>query len=221
MTDESLMVGFAARARGLVTDGRRALLGITGAPGAGKSTFAAAVAERVRDDGTEVAVIPMDGFHLSQAALEESGTRDAMGRIDTFDARGYLELLERLRDDPERAITAPAFDRDTEEPRADAIEVGPEVELVITEGNYLLDDEAPWPQVRAILDEVWFVETDDVTRMRRLLARHVQFGKTDDEAHRWMERVDEPNARRILERRDDADLKIEAAVTVDPPAPSG
>ena len=90
----------------------------------------------------------------------------------------------------------------------DAIHVGPDVELVITEGNYLLDTESPWPDVRAALDEVWFVEADDETRLKRLLARHIEFGKTADEARRWMERVDEPNARRILARRDAADLLV-------------
>ena len=93
---------------------------------------------------------------------------------------------------------------------ADAIEVGPEVELVVTEGNYLLDDEPPWPDVRATLAEVWFVETDEETRLRRLLARHVEFGKSEDEARHWMERVDAPNARRILAVRDSADQLVDS-----------
>ena len=35
---------------------------------------------------------------------------------------------------------------------------------MITEGNYLLLDEPPWPAVRALLDEVWFVEVPEPVR---------------------------------------------------------
>ena len=199
----------ADRARDLAQRPGRALLGITGAPGAGKSTLARDLAERLRADGVTVALVPMDGFHFPQVELVRHGIRDVMGRIDTFDADGYLALLRRLRDESDRTVTAPDFDRTVEEPVADAINVEPDVQLVLTEGNYLLDDEPPWADVRATLDEVWFVETDDASRIERLLARHVVFGKTEEEARRWMARVDEPNARRIRAARARADLVVD------------
>ena len=197
------------RARALLDRGGRTLLGITGAPGSGKSTLARDLAEQLRADGVTVALVPMDGFHLPQAELVRRGLRDVMGRIDTFDAEGYLALLRRLRDETDRTVTAPDFDRTIEEPVADAIRVEPDVRLVLTEGNYLLDDEPPWPDVRATLDEVWFVETDDASRVERLLARHVEFGKTEEEARRWMARVDEPNELRITARRGEADFGVD------------
>ena len=197
------------RARALLDRGGRTLLGITGAPGSGKSTLARDLAEQLRADGVGVALVPMDGFHLPQAELVRRGLRDVMGRIDTFDAEGYLALLRRLRDETDRTVTAPDFDRTVEEPVADAIRVEPDVRLVLTEGNYLLDDEPPWPDVRATLDEVWFVETDDASRVERLLARHVEFGKTEEEARRWMARVDEPNELRITARRGEADFGVD------------
>ncbi|MGH3473664.1 MAG: nucleoside/nucleotide kinase family protein [Aeromicrobium sp.] len=197
------------RARALVDRGGRALLGITGAPGAGKSTLARDLAEALRADGVTVALVPMDGFHLPQADLVRRGLRDVMGRIDTFDADGYLALLRRLRDETDQTITAPDFDRTIEEPVIDAIRVEPDVQLVLTEGNYLLDDEPPWPDVRAALDGVWFVETDEASRVEHLLARHVEFGKTEEDARRWMARVDEPNARRITARRGEGDFVVD------------
>jgi pantothenate kinase len=197
-----------ARARDLAKRQRRSLLGIAGAPGAGKSTLAGDLAEWLREDDVSVALVPMDGFHLPQAELVRRGMRDVMGRIDTFDGKAYLALLRRLRDETARTVMAPDFDRTVEEPVPDVICVEPGVQLVITEGNYLLDDEPPWPDVRATLDEVWFVETDDASRVERLLARHVTFGKTRDEARRWMERVDDPNAGRITATRFRADLIV-------------
>jgi pantothenate kinase len=198
-----------ARGRDLARRPGRAILGITGAPGAGKSTHARELAERLRADDVIVALVLMDGFHFPQADLVRRGLRDVMGRIDTFDADGYLALLRRLRDETEQTVTAPDFDRTIEEPVPDSIRVDPDVRLVITEGNYLLDHEPPWPDVRAALDEVWFVETDDTARVERLFARHVEFGKTEEEARHWMARVDEPNEVRITARRGEADLVVD------------
>ena len=203
--DEALV----ARARDLARLPGRAILGITGAPGAGKSTLARDLSERLHADGNSVALVPMDGFHLTQAELVRRGLRDVMGRIDTFDAEGYLAMQRRFRDEADQTVLAPDFDRTVEEPVADAISIEPGVQLVITEGNYLLDDEPPWPDVRAALDEVWFVETDEESRVERLLARHVEFGKTEEEARRWIARVDEPNALRIAARRGEADLVVD------------
>jgi pantothenate kinase len=205
------MDDLVARAHALFDGPARPLLGVTGPPGSGKSTVTQAIVDGLRADGIEAAWVPMDGFHLTQAELVERGLRDVMGRIDTFDADDYLALLERLRDRPDEAVAAPGFDRTVEEPVPDAITIGPEVGMVITEGNYLLDADEPWPAIRATLDEVWFVELADEARLDRLFRRHVEFGKTEDEARRWIERVDEPNARRILARRDAADVAVSGA----------
>ena len=69
--------------------------------------------------------------------------------------------------------------------------------LVVTEGNYLLLDEPRWREVRAQLDAVWHLVTDDSVRVERLVARHVEFGKSRSEAEAWVARVDESNARLV------------------------
>lgn len=198
----------AERAAGLVRPGQRAVLGIAGPPGAGKTTLARAVVEHVRQRGTEAAHVPMDGFHLADAALVARGRLDAKGAIDTFDAHGYLALLRRIRTELDHDILAPDFDRTLEQPLAAAIMVSPDVRLVVTEGNYLLDEAEPWPEVRATMDEVWFVDLDDDRRRSRLVDRHIAFGKEPAVARAWVEQVDEPNARRVVARRAAADLVV-------------
>jgi pantothenate kinase len=172
-------------------DGRRLILGIAGAPGAGKSTMAAALA---RPLGSRAAVVPLDGFHLADVQLSRHGLLDRKGAPETFDAWGYSALLERLRSRPDHTVYAPGFERELEQPIAGAIAVPPEVDVVITEGNYLLLDELPWRAARAFLDAVWFVRAEPQVRRTRLVARHIAFGKNPEAAVRWVDEVDEVNA---------------------------
>ena len=183
------------RARGLVRDGRRAVLGIAGGPGAGKTTLAEQVVRALNGDGPPWAAhVPMDGFHLADAELDRLGRRDRKGAPDTFDAAGYAALLRRLREDTDEVVYAPGFERVLEQPLAGAIPVPPAARLVVTEGNYLLHDEQPWPKARAELDEVWYVTTDPDVRISRLIARHVEFGKSPEAAAEWVTTSDEKNA---------------------------
>jgi pantothenate kinase len=170
----------------------RYLLGVAGAPGAGKSTFAEAEARRLGLEGTPAVVLPMDGFHLSQAELVRLGRRDRMGAPDTFDVDAFVATLARLRQPG--AVTAPGFDRTIEEPVPDAIEIGADIGFVIVEGNYLLHDRDGWERVRPLLDRVIFLAPDDALRRARLVARHIAFGKTPAEAEEWVARSDDANA---------------------------
>ena len=188
--------------------GRRVIIGIAGPPGAGKSTLARGVTDRLTASGTPATHLPMDGFHLADVALRERGLLDRKGAPETFDAHGYLATLRRLRAETGHDVMAPAFERSLEQPIAGAITVASATQVVITEGNYLLDTDDPWPQVRAELDEVWFVDLDDTRRCDRLVRRHVRYGKSRTEAQQWVERVDEPNARRVIARRAFADLVV-------------
>ena len=183
------------RARELIKRSGRALLGLVGPPGSGKSTLAAAL----QAEFEKVAqVVPMDGFHLANAELERLGRRDRKGAPDTFDAAGYAALLRRLlAQADDEVVYAPEFRREIEEPVANAIPVFARTQLVITEGNYLLLAEEPWAQVQGLLDEVWYVDVDDALRVERLTQRHMQFGRSADEAAAWVAATDEPNARLI------------------------
>jgi pantothenate kinase len=192
------------RARALVATGERRILGIAGPPGGGKSTVARAV---VAELGELARLVPMDGFHLAQAELVRLGRRDRMGAPDTFDVSGYAALLERLHGD-EPFVYAPEFRREIEEPIAGAIAVPRTTPLVVTEGNYLLLTDGDWARVKPLLDESWYVESDEELRLQRLIQRHIQFGKTPEYARAWVLRSDERNAKLVATTAPAADVLV-------------
>jgi pantothenate kinase len=186
--------------------GARTMLGIAGAPGSGKSTFAEWIRQQFGPG--QAVVVPMDGFHLGNAIIEGTPLRQRKGAIDTFDAGGYLSLLRRLARRDEPVVYAPEFRRTLDEPVTASIAIPAEVPLVITEGNYLLAEQEPWKDVRAQLDEVWFVDTPPELRLTRLVERHVSFGMERAAALAWAAGPDQANAVLIEATRPAADRII-------------
>jgi pantothenate kinase len=188
----------------------RVMIGITGSPGAGKTTLAEQLVEQLsaRLGPDQVVHVPMDGFHLADVTLDRLGLRDRKGAPATFDADGFVALLGRLRANPDPVVYAPGFDRIIEQPIAGSIAVPQRTRVIVTEGNYLLLD-GPWARGRRLLDEVWFCRLEESVRLERLFARHVRFGKSPAEATAWMASTDAPNADAVGATADRADLIIE------------
>lgn len=190
-----------------VPTGGRVLLGVTGAPGAGKSTLAAYLCSQVPD----AAQVPMDGFHLADVELARRGLLARKGAPETFDGWGYAALLARLRARPSHVVMAPGFARDLEQPLAGAVPISPSASLVVTEGNYLLLDSEPWTTVRACLDAVWHLTCSPEVRLPRLVARHEASGKSPAAARAWVADVDSPNADLVDAAASRADLVLDVS----------
>lgn len=221
------LAALAARVHAVgAASGDRVLIGITGSPGAGKTTLARALVHALNSgladanqaadaDGADAPPIvppavhlPMDGFHLANATLDRLGLRERKGAIETFDGWGFVALLDRVRHETDHTVFAPAFERAIDEPVAGEIPVEASARFVVVEGNYLLDESEPWRRVRDLLDETWFCDADDDERMLRLVRRHTEFGRTPAAARAWAAEVDGRNARRIAPARVRADVVV-------------
>lgn len=183
----------------------RVVLGIAGAPGAGKSHLSSALVAAIPDS----VVLGMDAFHLAHSVLTARGDVERKGAPETFDAHGYVALLQRVRHQGSETIWAPEFRREVEDAIAGAVEVAPATRLVITEGNYLLLDTEPWNKVPGLCDEVWFAGPNEDTRIERLVARHIHYGRSPADALRRATRgTDVDNAALVSASRHRADAEV-------------
>jgi len=194
------------RASLLQESSTRYILGIVGKPGVGKSTFTDFLREHLSQE--LFAILPMDGFHMSNEELLELGRRDRKGAPDTFDVRNFTQTLAAIKVSDGADIKFPVFKREIEASIPDAGLIPAQAKLVIVEGNYLLHDQSGWEQVGSFLDEAWYLHVDDELRMQRLIARHIAFGKSPEDAKDWSEGTDEANARVIHKSESKADFVV-------------
>lgn len=181
----------------------RFIVGIVGPPGAGKSTLAGQIVQAI---GPTARVVPMDGFHYDNAVLNELGLRARKGAPETFDAVGFVHLLQRLRSGGDAAI--PVFDRAADFARAAADLVTGADKYLIVEGNYLLLNEKPWTDLAPLFDLTVFIDVPEVELDRRLIARWHRYGKSASEARHWIDSNDMPNIRRVTQGSRQADIVI-------------
>ncbi|MFV0430510.1 MAG: nucleoside/nucleotide kinase family protein [Arachnia sp.] len=207
--------GLAGRALALVGAQSRVMVALTGPPGAGKTTLAEALVERVNElaglrgePGNFAISLPMDGFHLANRTLDRLDRGQRKGAIDTFDGWGFVWLLRRLREEHSHTVYAPGFDREIDEGVTGSIGIEPLTRLVIVEGNYLLAEAQPWHQIRELVAQVWFCAAPEAERMRRLVERHENGGRTPAAARAWAQEVDGANAALITSTRHRADVIV-------------
>ena len=173
----------------------RMIIGIIGKPGGGKSTLSKYLLKGM--DPRLVSVVPMDGFHLSNKVLKELGRSERKGAQDTFDVKGFTNLIERIKLDSVDPIYYPIFDRSIEESIAAQGVVYPSTRVVVVEGNYLMHDRDGWQEISPLLDQSWYAFLDEDIRVSRLISRHIAFGKDPESAKAWAKGSDQVNAELI------------------------
>ena len=174
----------------------RLVVGLVGAPGSGKSTIAEQLKTDLKAAGVFAGLVAMDGFHLSNAVLDELGRRNRKGAPDTFDVEGYLATLDRVRADGAPQVFAPAYRRDLHESVA-AGSIVSGTGVVVTEGNYLALETRGWGAARERIDLLIHIDVPEEVLVLRLINRHEEFDKNPLAAGHWVRTVDLPNARLI------------------------
>jgi pantothenate kinase len=204
MTDHSSLVTNLKTRAG---NAPRFMVAVAGAPGSGKSTFAANLVAALKAAGETAIVVPMDGFHFDDCVLMARGHQSRKGAPWTFDVAGLFTLLTRIKArEPDIAI--PVFDRHLELSRNAADIVNGTDKFIVVEGNYLLLDEAPWNELKAIFDVTLFLDVTIETIEHRLLSRIKEHGHDEAYARNWMQTNDLPNARSVIEKSVRADMIV-------------
>ncbi|WP_425648111.1 nucleoside triphosphate hydrolase [Agrobacterium leguminum] len=186
----------------------RFIVAIAGPPGAGKSTLADALCDALLARGETAAVLPMDGFHMDNGILEERGLLPRKGAPETFDVRGFLDIVSAVRKGGQEVLV-PVFDRSREIAIASARAVAPETRFILAEGNYLLLDEAPWTTLSKSFDLTIFVGPSVDVLEERLRKRWQGYGLDEAEIYAKLFENDLPNGKRVIENARPADIHID------------
>ncbi|HEX2146311.1 MAG TPA: nucleoside triphosphate hydrolase [Pseudorhizobium sp.] len=185
----------------------RIVVAIAGPPGSGKSTLAERLATALNTKGEEAAVVPMDGFHMDDAVLQEKGLLARKGSPQTFDVRGLLDIVLALKlADVE--VLVPLFDRTRELAVAAARTIPKTTRFVLVEGNYLLLDDLPWSRLAAHFDiSIMLMPPEDVLE-DRLMRRWLDLGLDPAAAREKVHSNDLPNGRLVRNRSRKADITL-------------
>jgi fructokinase len=187
----------------------RILVGISGAPGSGKSTLSQALSSKLNKSEHVAAVIPMDGYHLDDSLLEDLGLLKRKGAPETFDFVGFKHLLLRVKNEDE--VVYPVFDREREISIAGAGILKKNIRIVIVEGNYLLFDEEPWSCLSKLWDYSVFLDVELTVLEQRLIDRWIDLGFSRAEAQQKALGNDIQNAKRVIASRIQANKLINDA----------
>ena len=185
----------------------RNLIAIAGPPGAGKSTLAEIVTDLMNENLMKTSLVPMDGFHLDNKTLKRVNLLDRKGAPETFDVKGFTELIKNLR--YKRNLSVPLFDRSVDEVVKNARKIPAEQEYIIAEGNYLLLNKDYWRDLYNYWDYKVFISVDKNILKSRLIERWLSENHTYSEAEARVLKNDLVNANIVNSNRLNATVEFQ------------
>jgi pantothenate kinase len=186
---------------------KRLIVAIAGPPGSGKSTLAEAAFDALKERGEAVQILPMDGFHLDNGLLSERGLLPRKGAPETFDVRGFADILRAIRSGDEEVLV-PIFDREREITIGSARAIAVSTQVVLVEGNYLLLSEEPWSRLLPMFDLTVFINPGEAELEKRLLTRWQDLGMEEATVRAKVEANDLPNGRRVIAKSIPANVQL-------------
>ncbi|RKF82509.1 putative uridine kinase [Golovinomyces cichoracearum] len=192
---------------------QRLIIAITGIPGSGKTTLAAAITSRINllhplNPEKFAICIPMDGFHFTRAQLDTfpdpeiaHARRGAAFTFNTESISLFLHALRQPLTPRTKTLFAPSFSHILKDPVPDDIAISPATRIIIFEGNYLAFDMDPWRGIASLFDERWFLKVDFDIAEKRLIARHLAAGivRSEQDARSRVHENDLINGKEIVE----------------------
>lgn len=194
---------------------RRIVVMLAAPPAAGKSTLVSFLQYLSENTPgvTPITSIGMDGFHRYQDyLLTHTTVRDGKeilmvkvkGAPETFDLDALTERIKKIHG--EKVCPWPEYSRKLHNPVEGAVQV--QGDIVLIEGNYLLLDLPGWSELKNLADytiSIWAEKTD---LRDRLINRKQREGVDHNDAVRFVDNSDLPNAELCITHTMKADLVL-------------
>jgi putative kinase len=193
----------------------RYIVGLVGPTGSGKSVIASLFDHFASqlELPFRFASLGIDAYHFPNAYLnahmiDGAAMKTFKGRYDTYDVAKLAKALTAFRTG--QTISFPVYSRAAHDPVGDMIDIPDEKVLLLLEGLWLLHESPQWRQIRSLIDHSIFIEASKGAVRQAVIKRHVEGGRSVDNASRYYDTVDTNNFDLVMKTKERADEIIQS-----------